>query len=873
MFSRAVRRISFFGLACSFLFGSADSILGWVHHTQWPPGSTIVMQLELGPTNVHLDDGFGTWDGSAANALALWNSHLEVVQFHPVLHSTAAKTSGDGVNSVFFSNSVFGDSFGPDTLAITLVLYDSGTYLASREADVVVNQAFHFNSYRGALRAGTAASRVYDIHRVFLHEFGHVLGLAHPDEVGGPPVVAIMNSVISNLDHLAADDIEGVTAIYGIYMASDRIIKCFVGQPIAFQLVTNVPATSYTAINLPPGLRLDSHTGLITGTIALSGDAGFSLLIRGRRTVVSDSVGFFVSPDPPLADLRASFYFTANRLLVDSARKRIYASAAESNSIAVIDTASLSLIKTIPVENKPYGMAFSLDGKKLFVAGLRDIDPVIAVIDLDTLSTRPSLHVPFRSFDIAAGTDNRLFVKSVDPFIAPIDSITGAMLTPFSTSVYQDHMAISPDLRTLYAGQGDFYSFDVSSQTPVLLQQARYDGSVRYKINRDGTFLCIGEGSRDRATKVSASDVHVKLGEYVLPDANLGSGPMALGPVTLSPDDTTTFVGTFTYLTYNSPNTAAVELFDTVTARFRRKISLGTFIPSELLTDSVGRYLFAPSAEQNLPQLRVYATGSVPSLHPPKPKTLLNVSTRLKSQTGDNVLIGGFIISGVQSKTLALRGMGPSLPVAGRLADPVIHLYDGSGRRIATSDNWNSNRARVLFSGLAPKSEHEAAMLVALAPGNYTAILSGANGRIGVGLVEVYDLTPDSNSKLANISTRGKVETGDNVMIGGFIIGGDQPTKVIVRAIGPSLASAGVQEALQDPLLELHGNNGALIFQNDNWRTTQQADIIATRIPPRDNRESAIVATLQPGNYTAIVRGKNNTTGVGLVEVYNLETN
>ncbi len=458
MFSRTALRILFCGAVCSFLFSSAVSLFAYyIGHSQWPPQSTIVMQLELGATQVDLDDGFATWDDSAANALALWNAHLEVVQFANVLHSSTAKASGDGINSVFFSNSVFGDSFGGDTLAVTVVLYDQDTYLVSREADVVVNEAFSFNSYRGALKPGSATSRVYDIHRVFLHEFGHVLGLDHPDELG-ESVVAIMNSVISNLDHLAADDIDGAAALYGIFVSSEKIVKRFVGQPVSFQITTNVPATSYAITSLPPGLRLDSHTGLITGTVALSGnyDNLDEVIVHGRRSVRSDFITFYVSPDPPPPNLRATFYFTANRLLVDPPRKRIYASVAESDSIAVIDTTSLSLIKTIPVDSKPYGMAISLDGKKLFVAGLRDIDPTIGVIDLEALSTRPSLHVPFRSYDIAAGTDNRLFVKSVDSLIAPIDSITGAMLTPFSTSVYQDHMEISPDLRTLYAGQGRF---------------------------------------------------------------------------------------------------------------------------------------------------------------------------------------------------------------------------------------------------------------------------------------------------------------------------------------------------------------------------------------------------------------------------------
>lgn len=172
--------------------------------------------------------------------------------------------------------------------------------------------------------------------------------------------------------------------------------------------------------------------------------------------------------------------------------------------------------------------------------------------------------------------------------------------------------------------------------------------------------------------------------------------------------------------------------------------------------------------------------------------------------------------------------------------------------------------------GVAPLDEHESAIVATLLPGAYTAILRGTNETSGVALVELYDLTPASNSRIANISTRGKVETGDNVMIGGFIIGGDQPTSVIVRAIGPSLAAESVTGALTDTTLALHDGNGALIAENDDWRDDQPQEIIDSTVPPTDEREAAIVRTLQPGNYTAIVRGKNETSGVALVEVYNL---
>ena len=254
---------------------------------------------------------------------------------------------------------------------------------------------------------------------------------------------------------------------------------------------------------------------------------------------------------------------------------------------------------------------------------------------------------------------------------------------------------------------------------------------------------------------------------------------------------------------------------------------------------------------------------------------LLNISTRMQVLTGDNVLIGGFILTGSDAKKVIVRGIGPSLTsfgVAGALQDPFLELHDINGAIIATNDNWrDTQESEIEATGLAPTDDRESAIVMTLdSDSNYTAILRGTNDTTGVGLVEVYDLDQTANSKLANISTRGFVDTGDNVMIGGFI-SGNGVAKVIVRAIGPSLTSFGVPGALQDPTLELHDGTGAIIATNDNWRDTQENEIEATGLAPTDDRESAIVATITPGNYTAIVRGTNDTTGVGLVEVYNIQ--
>jgi hypothetical protein len=254
----------------------------------------------------------------------------------------------------------------------------------------------------------------------------------------------------------------------------------------------------------------------------------------------------------------------------------------------------------------------------------------------------------------------------------------------------------------------------------------------------------------------------------------------------------------------------------------------------------------------------------------PTPTTFGNISTRLRVETGDNVLIGGFIITGAQAKKVMVRAIGPSLPLVGVLADPTLELHDGAGTLITSNDNWMDapNRQEIIDSTLAPTNDLESAILTTLDPGLYTAIVRGVNDTTGIGLVEAYDLELAADSILANISTRGLVQTGDNVMIGGIIILGTDAQEVLLRAIGPSLPVAG---ALADPTLELHDKDGVVIAGNDNWRSDQEADIIATTIPPTNDAESAILMTLAPDAYTAIVRGKGNTTGVALVEAYQLD--
>ena len=255
--------------------------------------------------------------------------------------------------------------------------------------------------------------------------------------------------------------------------------------------------------------------------------------------------------------------------------------------------------------------------------------------------------------------------------------------------------------------------------------------------------------------------------------------------------------------------------------------------------------------------------------------SILNLSTRLRVETGDGVLVSGFIITGSDSEEIVLRGLGPSLSMrdvapSETLLDPMIELYDSSGALVASNDGWMSGpqASEIIGLGLAPDEPSEAALLAKLPPGSFTAILSDAQGGSGIGIVELYATSVSTPANPVNISTRGLVGTGDNVMIGGFIIGGMNASRLVIRALGPSLSGSGITNALPDPTLELHDQDGDLIVFNDNWKDAQQPEIEATGLAPASDRESSILATLFPGPYTAIVRGKNETAGVAIVEAY-----
>jgi cytochrome c peroxidase len=260
----------------------------------------------------------------------------------------------------------------------------------------------------------------------------------------------------------------------------------------------------------------------------------------------------------------------------------------------------------------------------------------------------------------------------------------------------------------------------------------------------------------------------------------------------------------------------------------------------------------------------------------PTPAQALNISTRLEVGTGDNVMIGGFIIKGNSSKSVLIRGLGPSLSnlgLAGVLLDPVLELRGTNGAVLFQNDNWKDDqRAQIEGTAFQPTDDREPVIVASLPPAAYTTILTGKNQTTGIGLIEIYDRDQTADSELQNISTRGFVGAQSNVLIGGFILRGNNNTRLAVRGLGPSLSQFGLTNLLADPTLELHDGNGAILIANDNWTDdSAAADLLrANGLALSDPRESAIFTTLPAGQFTAILAGKNGGIGIGTIEVYNL---
>jgi DNA-binding beta-propeller fold protein YncE len=633
--------------------------------------------------------------------------------------------------------------------------------------------------------------------------------------------------------------------------------------------------------------------------------------------------------------------FGANQLLSDPVRDYIYATVPLTNSLAVIDSVTLQVVNTISVGADPNSMSISKDNSKLYI-GLRgamkiaviDLTTLTALPSLNIASVPYSIAI---GLDDRLYVSSLMNVNN----IIQVNALTGATEQVVLSGNGDGVLQISPDRKTLYFGDvgiepATLSSFDVSTATATMLQQSAFgtvgESGRSLVLSHNGQYLCFFTDGGD--VLVDPANLSIVYGflpsgrgvtAFSPDDATIyvveeGSSQIALiDSATLkqfagldnvfaaliqggiatsrtgrylffaSDDDVGTIDETAIYDLLAQPMPASYVAHTGQSISYQAPIYISgtasaTGLPSGVTFDAATRMITGTPTKAGTFPIVVTATNGTTTVtfdltlavYPNS--RAANISTRAQVETGEDILIAGFIVYGPEGKNIVLRGLGPSLGVTGELVNPTISLHDSTGAVIATNDDWSTDAQAFVLTNLdlAPSEPQESGLFRSLAPGAYTVTMSGVGNTTGVGLVELYDVDekinglPADYSRLGNISTRSLVGNGDNVMIAGTILVGPDDATLLIRGIGPSLAKAGITSPLANPYLELHNSDGTTIASNDNWQDTQKTLIEATGLAPTDPAESAIDTTLQPGAYTAILSGVADTTGVGLVEIYNL---
>jgi len=646
----------------------------------------------------------------------------------------------------------------------------------------------------------------------------------------------------------------------------DLVASRFVADPARHQIYASITGNNSVAV-------IDTNTLAVTETLAVG----------------SAPVGMSMSPDGA----------------------KLYVALSGSTSIGVVDLINLTVGTSLPITQKPYQVVAGLDDR-LYVSPattsgkLLQVDATTGVTQ-GTVDFNPYLILlqisPDRTMLYAADTGNsgstlkRYDVSSTTSTLLQVAADTGANGEDLKLS-HNGELLCYPN----GAGNSTTYNTDVLNPADLdviygTFVVGPYPGPLAF--SEDDSVAYEANFGSDSSVRFFSTSSFLQFASFLLPLTNSGTVfdliADSSGRYLLVADDEAIRVYDLAVDTSASETATVGAPFSFQTPLYINGTTIdATGLPAGLAFDPVTHTISGTPTEDGVFPIVVTASDGTNTVTASLSLTLYpnsraqNISTRVDVQGGDDVLIAGFIVTGSeathQTKQVILRALGPSLmangqSIAGRLGDPMLELHDSTGALIDSNDDWEDNpqSADILQGyGLSPSDPAEAGLFEILSPGAYTVIVRGAHSSTGIGLVEVYDIdaqdvtTAMGAARLANISTRGKVETGDNVMIGGFIVSGDDDAHMLVRAIGPSLSMAGVAEPLADPQLDLYDAQGTKIGSDDNWKDTQEAEIIATGLAPTIDSESAISASLAPGAYTAIVSGVGETTGIGLVEAYNL---